>query len=81
MVADPTMTEAKAKISLSVFGDAESVLYRSRESNNPKDPEKKITTYGGNNVNVEILSGTAKSGMNVVRDRIRMLGTEKFKID
>lgn len=76
------MTEAKAKIeSLSVFGDAESTLYRSRENNNPKDPENKITTYGSNNVSVEILSNTAKSSMNVVRERIKTLGAEKLKID
>jgi len=81
MIADPAMTEAKAKISLSVFGDAESTLYRSRESNNPKDPENKITTWASNNVSVEILSGTAKSSMNVVRERIKTLGAEKLKID
>ena len=81
MVKDASMLEAKAEISLSTFGDAEATVYRSRESNNPKDPATKITTYGANNLSVEILSGSAKSGMNLVRDRIKTLGAEKLKID
>lgn len=78
MAKDKNLHKVTAEIDLATFGSAVSEINRVHTGNNPKTQEP-VTTYGTSVAKISILSGSNKSALNVAREAIKALASEKLK--